>query len=69
MIASKREEIASEAPPSATVPRWYCDGRVSLTMRAFSDAQRQSAYLQGSPDGGSERLRSDFDAAHHQRGS
>ena len=67
MIARKREEIASEGPSSATVPRWYSDGRVSLIMRAFSDAQRQSAHLQGSLEGGSEntvaRLRSEFDAA------
>ena len=36
-------------------------------MRVFSDAQRQSAHLQGSPDGASEttvaHLRSEFDAA------
>ena len=36
-------------------------------MRAFSDAQRQSAHLQGSPDGASEitvaHLRREFDAA------
>ena len=67
MIARKREEIASEAPSSATVPRWYSDGRVSLIMRAFSDAQRQSAHLQGSRDEGSKNtvahLRSEFDAA------
>ena len=67
MMARKREEIANEARSSATVPGWYSDGRVSLIMRAFSDAQRQSARLQGSLDEGSENtvahLRSEFDAA------
>jgi len=52
MVARMREEMASEAPSSATAPRWYSDGRVSLIMRAFSDAQRQSADLQGSLDAG-----------------
>ena len=67
MMARKREEIASEAPSSATVPHWYSDARVSLIMRAFSDAQRQSAHLHGSLDEGSKstaaHLRSEFDAA------
>ncbi|KAL8765511.1 MAG: hypothetical protein Q9209_007445 [Squamulea sp. 1 TL-2023] len=52
MVAKMREEIASEAFLSATAPRWYSDGRVSLILRAFSDAQRQSGHLQGSLDGG-----------------
>ena len=58
MMARKREEITSEALSSATVPRWYSDGRVSLTMRAFSDARRQSAHLQGSLDEESKYRRS-----------
>lgn len=67
MMARKRGEIASEAPSSATIPPWYRDGRVSLVMRAFSDAQWQSAHLQGSAVDGSKNtvahLRSEFDAA------
>ena len=67
MMARKRKEIANEARSSATGPRWYIDGRVSLIMRAFSDAQRQSARLQGSLDEGSKNtvahLRTEFDAA------
>ncbi|KAL9004067.1 MAG: hypothetical protein Q9188_003102 [Gyalolechia gomerana] len=67
MVARKREEMASEAASSGTAPRWYSDGRVSLIMRAFSDAQRQSAHLQGSQDERSKNavahLRSEFDAA------
>ncbi|KAL9582752.1 MAG: hypothetical protein Q9212_003116 [Teloschistes hypoglaucus] len=45
---------ASEtAPPSpaTTAPRWYDDSRVSLTMHAFTDAQRaHSTRADGSPD-------------------
>ncbi|KAL8906783.1 MAG: hypothetical protein Q9171_006132 [Xanthocarpia ochracea] len=52
MVAKMREEVAHEAPSSTTTPRWYSDARVSLMMRAFSDAQRQSAHLQGSLDAG-----------------
>ena len=67
MMAKKREDMASNAPSSAILPRWYSDGRVSLMMRAFSDAQRQSAHLQGSSDEGSKNtvahLRGEFDAA------
>ncbi len=67
MVARWREEMASEAPSSATAPRWYSDARVSHMMRAFSDAQRQSAHLQGSLDEGSKNgiahLRSEFSAA------
>ena len=67
MVARRSEEIAGEAPSSATIPRWYSDGRVSLMMRAFLDAQRQSAHLQGSLDEGSKntvvQLRGKYDAA------
>ena len=67
MVAKWREEMASEAPSSATAPRWYTDARVSHMMRAFSDAQRQSAHLQGSLDEGSKngvaQLRNEFSAA------
>ncbi|KAF1960020.1 hypothetical protein CC80DRAFT_513713 [Byssothecium circinans] len=67
MMAREREKIASNAPSSSTIPRWYSDGRVSLIMRAFSDAQRQSADLQGSLNEGSKntiaRIRSEFEAA------
>lgn len=67
MVAKMREEMASEAPSSATAPRWYSDGRVSLTMRAFSDAQRQSVHLDGSlgegPKNAVAHLRSEFSAA------
>ncbi|KAL8780233.1 MAG: hypothetical protein Q9213_006555 [Squamulea squamosa] len=67
MVARLREEMASEALPSTTTPRWYSDGRVSLIMRAFSDAQRQSGHMQGSLDGGPKnavaRLRSELAAA------
>ncbi|KAI4116955.1 MAG: hypothetical protein LQ338_007633 [Usnochroma carphineum] len=67
MVARGREDMASEAASSATAPRWYSDGRVSLIMRAFSDAQRQSAHLQGSLDERSKNavahFRSEFNAA------
>ncbi|KAL8644326.1 MAG: hypothetical protein Q9226_007822, partial [Calogaya cf. arnoldii] len=67
MLARMREDMANEAPSSATAPRWYSDARVSLIMRAFSDAQRQSAHLQGSLDAGPKNpaahLRSEFAAA------
>jgi NADPH:quinone reductase-like Zn-dependent oxidoreductase/NAD(P)-dependent dehydrogenase (short-subunit alcohol dehydrogenase family)/acyl carrier protein len=67
MMARKREEIDGGAASSAAAPRWYSDGRISLIMRAFSDAQRQSAHLQGSSDERSKNtvahLRRQFDAA------
>lgn len=67
MMARRREELASDTPSSATVPRWYGDGRVSLIMRAFLDAQQESAHMQASPDEGSQNtavsLRKEFDAA------
>lgn len=67
MMVRKREEIEGEGASSTITPRWYGDGRVSLIMRAFSDAQRQSANLQGSSDDGSKNtvahLRRTFDAA------
>ncbi|KAI1093575.1 beta-ketoacyl synthase domain-containing protein [Rostrohypoxylon terebratum] len=43
MMAKKREEMASDAPSSAVVPRWYSDARVSRIMRAFFDCQQQSS--------------------------
>ena len=67
MMVRKREEIEGEAASSMTAPRWYSDGRISLMMRAFLDAQLQSAHLQGSSDEGSKHtvahLRCEFDAA------
>ena len=67
MMARKREELASDTPSSATVPRWYSDGRVSLIMRAFLDAQQQSTHMQASLDKRSKNtaasLRKEFDAA------
>lgn len=67
LMARKRDEMTSEGPSSSTVPRWYSDGRVSLIMRAFLDAQRQSSPQQSSLDEGSKNtvayLRSAFDAA------
>ena len=67
MMVRKREEIEGEMASSTTTPRWYGDARISLMMRAFSDAQRQSAHLQGSSDEGSKNtvanLRREFDAA------
>ena len=67
MMVRKREEIEGEVASSATTPHWFGDARISLMMRAFSDAQRQSAHLQGSSDEGSKNtvanLRREFDAA------
>ena len=67
MMVRKREEIEGAAASSTTTPRWYDDGRISLMMRAFLDAQRQSAHLQGSSDERSKntvsQLRREFDAA------
>ena len=67
MMVRKREEIEGKAASSTTKPRWYNDGRISLMMRAFSDAQRQSAQLHGSSDEKSKNpvahLRREFDAA------
>ncbi|KAI4211364.1 MAG: hypothetical protein L6R36_009504 [Xanthoria steineri] len=67
MVARWREEMASEAPLSATALCWYSDARVLYMMRAFSDAQRQSAQLQDSLDEGSKNgiahLRGEFSAA------
>lgn len=67
MVARWREDMASEATSSATAPHWYSDARVSHMMRAFSDAQRQSAHLQGSLDKGAKNgvahLRNEFSAA------
>ena len=67
MMARKDEELASNIPSSIAVPRWYSDGRVSLIMRAFSDAQQRSTHMQASPDEGSKytaaSLRKEFDAA------
>ena len=67
MMGRKREEIEGEAPSSTNTSRWYDDGRISLIMRAFSDAQRQSAHLQVFPDKGSKEsvahLYREFDAA------
>lgn len=65
MMAMRREE--GDAPSSAAVPRWYSDARISLMMRAFSDAQRHSASLTGSLDEGSKStvasIRRKFDTA------
>ncbi|KAK3291710.1 uncharacterized protein B0H64DRAFT_329829 [Chaetomium fimeti] len=69
MMARKREELANDMPSSGTAPRWYSDARVSLMMRAFLDAQRQSAELEGSAadEGGFKNtaasLRKEFEAA------
>ncbi|KAI0382393.1 hypothetical protein F5Y04DRAFT_45601 [Hypomontagnella monticulosa] len=67
MLAKKRDEIEAGVTSTAALPRWYTDGRVSLIMRAFSDAQRHA--FDGSQDAaeGSKstvaRLRREFDAA------
>ena len=53
VMARKRTELASNAPTSTTAPHWYADARISLIMRTFSDAQRQSTNSQESPDAGS----------------
>lgn len=67
MMARKREEIEGEVASSATTPHWFGDARISLMMRAFSDAQQQSANLQGSSDESSKNtvanLRREFNAA------
>ena len=67
MLARHREEKESELASSKITPRWYSDGRISLMTRAFLDAQRQSANLQGSSDEVSKdtvtHLRREFDAA------
>ena len=67
MMVRRRKEIEGEAVSSTTTPRWYSDGRISLMMRAFYDAQRQSADLRGSSDEGSKNtvahLRREFDTA------
>ena len=59
--------MEGEAASCTIIPRWYGDGRISLTMCAFSDARRQFAHLQGSSDEGSKNtvahLRREFDAA------
>ncbi|ETS86665.1 hypothetical protein PFICI_00493 [Pestalotiopsis fici W106-1] len=44
MAAKKRAEVEMGTSTS-TVPRWYTDGRVSLVMRAFEDAQRHDGDL------------------------
>lgn len=67
MMTRKREEIEGEVTSSTAIPRWYGDGRIALMMRAFSDAQRQSAHLQSSLDEGSKttvaHIRREFDTA------
>lgn len=65
MMSKKREE--SDKPSSSTLPRWHNDARVSLMMRAFSDAQKHADSLAGSVEEGSKNtvaiIRSEFDAA------
>lgn len=69
MMAKRREELEAGVSSSALPPRWYSDGRVSLIMRAFSDAQRlaMSSEAQNPADTSSKstvaRLRRDFDTA------
>ncbi|KAB8291229.1 hypothetical protein EYC80_009916 [Monilinia laxa] len=67
MAARQREEAEGERASTNFVPRWYHDARISLMMRAFSDAQRQSAELQGTSDEGPKNsvahVRREFDAA------
>ncbi|KAK3484769.1 uncharacterized protein B0T23DRAFT_54184 [Neurospora hispaniola] len=70
MAAKRREEMASEASSSSSTvpPRWYSDGRVSLMMRAFADAQRHSGRSQDAADEGSNKntiahLRAELEAA------
>ncbi|KAL7623513.1 hypothetical protein AAE478_007196 [Parahypoxylon ruwenzoriense] len=69
MAAKKREE-AEAGISSAASPRWYSDGRVSLIMRAFDDAQRHAddadAAQNAADQGGKSvaaRLRRKFDEA------
>lgn len=70
MMARKLEEKNKHS--SSALPRWYSDARVSLIMRAFSDAQQHADSLTGSLDEGSKNtvtvIRSGFDAA-VQRGA
>ncbi|KAI1814451.1 KR domain-containing protein [Poronia punctata] len=42
MAAKKLDDEKAGIYSSASVPRWYSDGRVSHMMRAFQDAQRHS---------------------------
>jgi NADPH:quinone reductase-like Zn-dependent oxidoreductase/NADP-dependent 3-hydroxy acid dehydrogenase YdfG len=67
LMSKKRGETEGEISSTATIPRWYGDGRVSLMMRAFLDAQRISTSLSGAVDEGSKNtvayLGSEFDAA------
>lgn len=65
MMDRKRAEITSEAAASAAAPRWYSDGRVSMMMRAFSDAQQQSVSgsLGEGPKNSVAHLRAEFEAA------
>ncbi|KAE8151809.1 polyketide synthase dehydratase-domain-containing protein [Aspergillus avenaceus] len=66
LAAHKQEEVAAGGG-SANIPRWYTDGRVSLVMRAFADAERhqQSAddanNAQG--NGTTGQIRQQFDEA------
>ncbi|KAF2799143.1 hypothetical protein K505DRAFT_356833 [Melanomma pulvis-pyrius CBS 109.77] len=43
MASKKREEMETIATSTAASPRWYSDARVSLIMRAFSDAQKHTS--------------------------
>ena len=67
MLIRHREEKESESASSKIRPHWHGDGRISLMMRAFSDAQRQSANSQGSSGDVSKYtatdLRREYDAA------
>lgn len=67
MAARQREEAEGERASNSFAPRWYNDARISLMMRAFSDAQQQSAELQGTSDEGPKNsvahVRREFDAA------
>ncbi|KAJ2988123.1 hypothetical protein NUW58_g4141 [Xylaria curta] len=73
MIEMKRDEIESNTYTSAIAPRWHGDGRVSLMLRAFLDAQRKSADMRVSQDEGGKntvaQLRASFDAAVRQGGA
>ena len=46
MAEKQDEEVEAKAGPAATLLRWYSGGRVSLSMRTFSDAQHQPETLQ-----------------------
>ncbi|KAI1398297.1 polyketide synthase [Hypoxylon fuscum] len=69
-MATKKREETEAGISSAASPRWYNDGRVSLLMRAFNDAQRhaddadaaQNAADQGGKSAAA-RLRREFDEA------